>query len=74
MFDELLLVGQAFMILSEDERNVLLHRFGFLGEKLSLRTLAKMMNISAERVRQKQEKALYKLEISYDTLSQTKSI
>lgn len=70
IYDELLLLGQAFMILNEDERTVILNRFGFLGKKETLRNLAKTMLISPERVRQKQERALDKLNIAHDTLTQ----
>jgi len=74
LYDELIIMGQAFMILNEDERTVILNRFGFLGNKETLRDLAKTMLISPERVRQKQEKAIYKLSVAHDTITKNKDI
>ena len=69
IYKELTLLGKAFMVLNEDERTVLLNRFGFLGRVETFRGLAEAMIISPERVRQKQERALDKLNIAYDTLT-----
>ncbi|OQC50030.1 MAG: RNA polymerase factor sigma-32 [Euryarchaeota archaeon ADurb.Bin023] len=68
-YKELVTMGEAFSMLPEEERIILLNRLNFVGKRDSLRKLATKLNISPERVRQKQEKALYKLEIMYETLN-----
>jgi RNA polymerase primary sigma factor len=47
--------------LTERERQVLAWRFGLEGEVLSLRQIARLLGVSAERVRQIEERALIKL-------------
>ena len=74
IYEELVLIGQSFMILNDNERTVLLNRFGFLGNKETLRDLAKTMLISPERVRQIEEKAIYKISVAHDTLTKNKDI
>jgi RNA polymerase sigma factor (sigma-70 family) len=50
--------------LTERERQVLAWRFGLDGEELSLRQIARRLGVSAERVRQIEQRGLIKLRTS----------
>jgi RNA polymerase primary sigma factor len=50
--------------LTERERQVLAWRFGLDGEELSLRQIARRLGVSAERVRQIEQRGLIKLRAS----------
>lgn len=69
MHDMLTLLGKAFKVLPEDEATIIAKRFGLLGRDYTLEEIAKDLKITRERVRQKQEKGLYKLDISYETIT-----
>ncbi len=70
----LILVGKAFAVLNEQERNVLMKRYGFFGDKVTLLEIAKEYKITKERVRQKQERAIDKFNIAYDALIKNNEI
>ena len=69
MYGMLTLLGKAFRVLPEDEATIIAKRFGLLGRDYTLEEIAKDLKITRERVRQKQEKGLYKLDISYETIT-----
>lgn len=69
IYDILVLLEKTFKVLSEDEAIVIAKRFGLLGREYTLEEVAKEFGITRERVRQKQEKGLYKLDISYEAIT-----
>lgn len=69
IYDILALLEKTFKVLSEDEAIVIAKRFGLLGREYTLEEIAKEFGITRERVRQKQEKGLYKLDISYEAIT-----
>lgn len=72
IYDILALLEKTFKVLSEDEAIVIVKRFGLLGREYTLEDIAKEFGITRERVRQKQEKGLYKLDISYEAITRNK--
>jgi len=73
-FKALVLVGKAFAPLTEDEKNILLKRYGFLGDKITLEAIGKELDVTKERVRQKQERAIDKFNIAYNALTKNNEV
>lgn len=73
-FQALVLVGKAFAPLTEDERNVLLKRYGFFGDKVTLEEIGKEFKVTKERIRQKQERAIDKFNIAYNALNKNNEV
>jgi RNA polymerase primary sigma factor len=60
---ERLQIGEYFRILNDNERAVLLDRFGFNSKAMTLEAIAKKKGITRERVRQIEKTALEKFEL-----------